>query len=83
MVFLTHSAMWVDTMILGTTSEAFNGNWTAASDWYGGSSDTSYPYNCSGWTSASSEYWGYALNTGAIGPSYGHCNASHPIACCK
>jgi hypothetical protein len=81
--FLTHAAMWVDVVTLGSLADGFNGIWVAASDWYGGSSDTSYPYNCNGWTSASSEYWGYALNTGALGPSFGHCNATHPIACCK
>jgi hypothetical protein len=81
--FMSHQAAWVDVVTLGSLSDTFDGNWVATSDWYGGSSDASYPYNCSGWTSANSAYWGYALNTGAIGPSFGHCNATHPVACCK
>lgn len=82
--FLTHGAMWVDNVILGSLSDTYDGDWFAASDWYGGGSSSSdYPLNCGGWTQSTSAAYGFAINTGAISPSIAVCDSTHPIACCK
>jgi hypothetical protein len=81
--FMSHDPAWVDTVVLGSLSDTFDGNLLSASDWNGGSTSTNYPLNCAGWTSASASYYGYSINVGAIGPSTGGCDYAHPVACCK
>jgi hypothetical protein len=81
--FTSHAAMWVDSAVLGTLSDSFDGNLLAGSDWYGGTTSTDYPLNCAGWTSDSGTHWGYSINTGAIAPAVGACSYAHPVACCK
>jgi hypothetical protein len=82
--FRSHGAAWVDTFVLRSLSDTFNGQWVGGSDWAGGyTSSTDYPLNCGAWTTESSDAWGYAINTGAIAPSLGRCNMSVSVACCK
>jgi hypothetical protein len=82
--FLSHGAAWVDTFVLRSLADTFDGQWVGASDWAGGySSSIDYPLNCGAWTVNTSTGYGCAINTGAVAPSSGPCNATHPIACCK
>ncbi len=81
--FMTHSALWVDNVIIGSLSDTYDGNWVGVSDWAGGNGSSDHPLNCSAWRQENATYWGLSVNTGAISPSLGPCSSAHPIACCK
>lgn len=73
-------AAWVDTAILGTL--ASNYDTSTPSDWSGGSAG-SPPWNCEGWTSASSSAYGSIIVQSGRDRVNDSCDTVWPVACCK